>query len=142
MVVIMSIRFLRAANSILDTFVGFWKIFWKNICFDRSKWSYGTVLVHVVLPSKNFNFTKILKLFKLHLKRIIMEYFYHLDALLTWKADFRCRLFLEMGIYQNSLQAKNFNFVTARSHRMIINWLLNSMYSFISPISTLCFNPI
>ena len=47
-----------------------------------------------------------------------------------------------MRIYQNYLKAKNFNFVTVRSHRIIINWLSNSMNIFISPISTLYFNPI
>ena len=71
-----------------------------------------------------------------------MSYYDYYDATLTWKDYYRWWLFLDMRILQNSHKEKISNFMTARSHRMIINWLLNSMYIFISPISTLYFNPI
>ena len=68
-----SIEVLRAANSILDTFVGFRKNCWKNICFARGKLSPHLVVVRVVLPSKIFIFTKSPKPFKFDSKRYLVH---------------------------------------------------------------------
>ena len=70
MVRMTSFRFSRAANSILNTFVGLRKKFLKNFIFARGKWSPHPLVFRVVLPLKNRNFSKIPKPFKYDLKRI------------------------------------------------------------------------
>ena len=61
MVRMTSFRFSRAANSILNTFVGLRKKFLKNIIFARGKWSPHLLDFRGVIPSKIFIFQKISK---------------------------------------------------------------------------------